>query len=260
MYHKKTFTGTYLNWTSLTDRKYKIGLIYCLLDRIWKICSDPKDRELEVSKLKGILAKNDYPTSIIEKETEKFLINRAKPPPDKTSTVTPSEANLKVKKFLVLPHVNDKVIEYGKRLKNFVESNFTDLELKVVFVAPMEMRNLFKFKDKVTDKFKQSLVLYRINCSECSSFYIGKTERIMGYRYKEHVYKPKPEAKTKNKNAPYKHSVATGHTIDYEGIELINRADSNFKLCIKEKLHIVEDKPDMNTLCTNEFELKTLIF
>ena len=85
------------------------------------------------------------------------------------------------------------------------------------------------------------------------------TERIMGYRYKEHVYKPKPEAKTKNKNAPYKHSVATGHTIDYEGIELINRADSNFKLCIKEKLHIVEDKPDMNTLCTNEFELKTLI-
>ena len=66
----------------------------------------------------------------------------------------------------------------------------------------------------------------------------------MGYRYKEHVYKPKPEAKTKNKNAPYKHSVATGHTIDYEGIELINRADSNFKLCIKEKLHIVEDKPD----------------
>ena len=105
----------------------------------------------------------------------------------------------------------------------------------------MEMRNQFKFKDKVTDKFKQSLVLYRINCSE-------------------HVYKPKPEAKTKNKNAPYKHSVATGHTIDYEGIELINRADSNFKLCIKEKLHIVEDKPDMNTLCTNEFELKTLIF
>ena len=90
----------YLNWTSLTDRKYKIGLIYCLLDRIWKICSDPKDRELEVSKLKGILAKNDYPTSIIEKETEKFQINRAKPPPDKTSTVTPSEANLKVRKFL----------------------------------------------------------------------------------------------------------------------------------------------------------------
>ena len=48
-------------------------------------------------------------------------------------------------KYLVLPHVNNKVIEYGRRLKNFVESNIADLELKVVFVAPMEMRNLFNF-------------------------------------------------------------------------------------------------------------------
>ena len=52
----------------------------------------------------------------------------------------------------------------------------------------MEMQNLFKYKDKVTDKFKQSLVIYRINCAECSSFYTGKTERIMGYRYKGHIY------------------------------------------------------------------------
>ena len=80
----------------------------------------------------------------------------------------------------------------------------------------METRNLFKFKDKVTDKFKQSLVLYRINCSE-------------------HVYRPKPEAKTKNKNAPYKHSFVTEHTIDFEDIELINRADSNFKLTLPER-------------------------
>ena len=39
LYHKPTFTGVYLNWTSLTSRKYKISLIYCLSDRIWKICT-----------------------------------------------------------------------------------------------------------------------------------------------------------------------------------------------------------------------------
>ena len=124
-------------------------------------------------------------------------------------------------------------------------------------------RNLFRFKDKVKDKFKQTFDIYRINCAECSSFYIGKMERIMGYRYKKHIYKPKSGAKTPNKNAPYKHGVLKGHQIDYEGIEIINRADSYFKLCIKEKLHIVEDKPDMNTLCKNEFDLNnlnTLIF
>jgi len=254
LYHKKTFTGTYLNWTSLTDRKYKIGLIYCLLDRIWKICSDQEERDFEVSKLKVILAKNDYPKAIIEKETEKFLKNRTKI----RTTAPQTETNKKAVKYLVLPFVNNKVIDYGKRLRNFIESNFADLELKVVFVAPLEMRNLFKFKDKVTDKFKQSLVVYRINCSNCKSFYIGKTERILGNRLKEHSRKP--TAKTPNPNAPYKHSVETGHIINYEDIEIIDRADSNFKLCIKETLHIIESKPDLNTLCKNEFDLKTLIF
>ena len=47
VYHKKTFTGVYLNWTSLTSRKYKVGLIKCLLNRIWKICSTDNDRAAE---------------------------------------------------------------------------------------------------------------------------------------------------------------------------------------------------------------------
>ena len=51
-----------------------------------------------------------------------------------------------------------------------------------------------------------------------------------------------------------------GHQIDYIGFELLDRADSNFKLCIKEKFYIIEKKPEMNTLCKNEFDLKTLIF
>ncbi len=29
VYHRKTFNGVYLNWTSLTSRKYKVGLINC---------------------------------------------------------------------------------------------------------------------------------------------------------------------------------------------------------------------------------------
>ena len=80
----------------------------------------------------------------------------------------------------------------------------------------------------------------------------------MGNRLKEHSRKL--TANTPNPNANYKHSVETGHIINYEDIEIIDRADSNFKLCIKETLHIIESKPDLNTLCKNEFDLKTLIF
>ena len=76
----------------------------------------------------------------------------------------------------------------------------------------------------------------------------------MGNRLKEHCRKP--TAKTSKKNAPFKHSDQSGHNIDYEGIEIIDRADSNFKLCIKETLNIIESKPGLNTLCKNEFDFK----
>ena len=46
MYRKPTFTGVYLNWHSLTSKKYKIGLINCLLDRVYKIFSDPENKDL----------------------------------------------------------------------------------------------------------------------------------------------------------------------------------------------------------------------
>ncbi len=72
IYRKKTYTGVLLNWNSLTSRKYKINLIKCLLDRIWKICSDYELINIEIIKLKQILLNNDYPLSIIDDEIYKF--------------------------------------------------------------------------------------------------------------------------------------------------------------------------------------------
>ena len=61
VYRKKTFTGTYLHWTSLSPRDYKIGLINCLLDRAYRICSTEQALKKEVVKIKQILYKNEYP-------------------------------------------------------------------------------------------------------------------------------------------------------------------------------------------------------
>ena len=58
IYHKKTFTGVYLNWKSLTARKFKFGLINCLLNRIWRICSSQEHIDEEVKRLKIILNKS----------------------------------------------------------------------------------------------------------------------------------------------------------------------------------------------------------
>ena len=67
IYRKKTFTGVYLNWTSLTARRYKVGLINFLAEQAWKICRDENDRAAELEKIKHILQRNEYPLDVIEK-------------------------------------------------------------------------------------------------------------------------------------------------------------------------------------------------
>ena len=100
IYHKKTFTGVYLNWKSLTARKYKIGLINCLLNRIWRICTTQEHRNEEVKRLKIILLKNEYPENIINQTIDKYISRITLPNQPKPQKET--------KRFIVLPFVNKK--------------------------------------------------------------------------------------------------------------------------------------------------------
>jgi len=145
IYHKPTFTGVYLNW--FTSRKYRISLVYCLCDRKWKICQNQQDRDLELKKLKQILAKNEYPDHIINKEIDKFIENRT----TKEQQQTPQEQQATVekqKKYIVLPYSNNKVDAFADRLTKLVNETF-DVELRVAFKAPNEIGKLFPFKDNI---------------------------------------------------------------------------------------------------------------
>jgi hypothetical protein len=134
----------YLNWTSLTSRKYKISLIYCLCNRIWRICQDKDERDLEFKKLKVILAKNEYPDKIINTEIDKFVKNRERiesvlaaaqdennndvfvptSESEQVSQATTKPKEKKQKKYIVLPYSNRKADDFAKGLKQLVENNF----------------------------------------------------------------------------------------------------------------------------------------
>jgi hypothetical protein len=251
LYHKPTFTGVYLNWTSLTSRKYKISLIYCLCDRIWKICKNTEDRELEFRKLKVTLLKNEYPEKIIDMEIEKFKSNRNQS--DQTnnneqetpSTSPPPEPAPveKQKKYIVLPYSNQKVDEFAERLTKLVNNNFDNVDLKIAFKAPNEIGKMFPFKDNISDTHQRALVVYKITCETCKECYIGKTERILTHRIKEHN-----SEKSKIMSAIQVHKKERpNHIIDAQNIEIIDKADTNFKLMLKEMLHINKLKPSLNT-------------
>ena len=52
-----------------------------------------------------------------------------------------------------------------------------------------------------------------------------------------------------------------GHHMDYENVEIIDHAENDTKLKIKELLHILKRKPSLNRQLNaqSEFDIKTLI-
>ena len=171
MYRKPTLIGVYLHWDSLTSRKYKIGLIKCLLNRIWRICSDPETRSLETSRTKSILLKNNYPAHVLDKEITKFVANKKKLESNVRNSIDPNDyekgATDVPRKvcYIKLPYSGPNCEPFGEKLKRLVEKAYSSVNLKVAFTAPSDLSKNFKFKDKIIEVEKQSLVVYHIKCS-----------------------------------------------------------------------------------------------
>jgi hypothetical protein len=184
------------------------------------------------------LVRNNYPEHILDLEIAKFVRNRTKL--DELAVETEDTNTVpKIERFITLPYFSKKADEFGRKLTTLVNSTFPLVDLKVAFKAPMEIGKLFRFKDKVTEVLKQSLVVYHIKCRDCEANYVGKTSRMLTYRLEEHK-------KSKN-SALLQHHLTTKHTIDYDGVEILDRANTDRKLQIKELLHIDQMKPSLNT-------------
>ena len=143
----------------------------------------------------------------------------------------------KQKKFIVLPYCNYKAENFATRLTKLVNDNFEQIDFKIAFKAPNEIGKKFPFKDNIKESKEQSLVVYKIKCQTCNEIYIGKTERILARRIKEHNGKNSESAIRCHKEENPR------HIIDASDIEIIDKADNNFKLMIKEMLHINKMKP-----------------
>ena len=247
MYRKKTFTGVYLNWHSLTSRRYKTGLIKCLADRIWRICTSDEDKSHELNNLRTILRRNDYPTDIVEKILSKFR-------EDKARITMPEFGPEKIKRFIKLPYVNKRCDEFERSLKELINKSYPQVDLVVAYSAPMTIDKLFPFKDNVKNLKEKSMVVYSLKCDTCNAEYVGKTERILSQRVTEH--------EKHNSSACRQHLTANPtHVIGFENVKILDTAENDFQLQIKELLHILKRKPILNKQLGSQskFEIKTLI-
>ena len=128
-YRKITFSGVFTNFESFIPKSYKSSLIFTLLFRAFKLCSNFELFHQEILNLKDIFKRNGYPGNFIDVCIKRYLnqvfIDK------KTYALAP-------KKELVcmLPFMGKKSLHLRSNLVKSVQNNVSFCQLKVVFQSP----------------------------------------------------------------------------------------------------------------------------
>ena len=99
-----------------------------------------------------------------------------------------------------------------------------------------------------------SKVVYKLRCETCGAEYIGKTRCILAKRLNQH--------KTSNESSIKQHLQQNeGHVVDFTKVQVIDKAESDYKLKLLELQHIIKEKPLLNKQLNSQsnYEIKTLI-
>ena len=73
VYRKPTFSGVFTNFGSFIPKSYKYNLLFTLLHRAFKLCSNFERFHEEIDKLKTIFENNGYPKSSVDFCIKKYL-------------------------------------------------------------------------------------------------------------------------------------------------------------------------------------------
>ena len=82
-------------------------------------------------------------------------------------------------------------------------------------------------------------MVYGVHCTNCDSFYVGKTKRHVQTRFKEH-------RDPRKQSAVMEHLIRTGHDVSIDNLKIYENGKFDKELLIKESLVIKNLQPDMN--------------
>ena len=129
IYHKSTYTGLLTNFLSFTCFKYKVGLIYTLVDRIFKI-NTTTGREKDPQQLSITLQRNSFPSHLIDKIIKGYK-NKFSSSPTQNDTSTTGVNNTGIRYFK-LPYVGDFSTVTRKKLKHLLDVFCKDIDIRIV--------------------------------------------------------------------------------------------------------------------------------
>ncbi|KAL6421189.1 hypothetical protein ACFW04_013742 [Cataglyphis niger] len=210
-YRKPTCSNRYINFYSNHPFKYKINIIFNLVDYAI-LLSDDQFHGKNIDVLKQILLNNCFPTHVINRYIYKrcnFLKYRVNSIPDNGESSTDKLF------YIALPFVEDLSDDIGRMFKNM---GFT-----MVYNILKKLNLLIKRgKDglPISNRTKAVYNINKINCKNCSASYIGQTKRHLSTRVKEHFNNIKMHAS--NLSVVSKHKLEFNHDLDWSAPDIFH--------------------------------------
>ena len=235
LYRKPTFSGLFLKWDSYVPKYFKKTLIYGLVNRAWKICSTHELFHQEIVFITSVLHANGYPINFVN-QCVKQCLDKFHDTPHNRPTYGPEKKCV----FLMLPYCGVNSMTLKRQLQRMLSAIAPWTKLRIVFKPARTLKVLSKLKSQIPLLMKTKVV-YRVNCLNCSEFYIGKTVRNLGTTLKEHS--------TNEYSALYKHQLSKSHSIDFNHPSVVASDSIELRLLIKESLLIRDLTADLSLNC-----------
>ena len=247
VFRKEINTNVMLNKIAVCPIQWKTGLITCLLNRAWLVCSNYNRLHQEFDNLRSIFVQNGYTQAFFDKVLKRFLYRKVTESNNKTNDTD----NCKQERYYVLkvPFIGKPSLLFKQRFTRLIKSiNTTGINMSIVFTS-CKVKDFFSLKSKCSDALR-SYCVYKFTCrSDSGLSYIGQTSRHLGVRVKEHL-----NIRGENPSAVGRHilgcsscrnSLENGE-LAQDGFSVIKSGRSRFETEILEALLINKHNPKIN--------------
>ena len=186
VYRKQTHTRQcQVHFSSYNPWSRKIAWIRALIHRAHKICCNDELLQKEINDIKQLKSWNGYPRRLTRKLISLFSPSTTTDNIN-TENVNNADNNPNLKKIRIpLPYIG----KHGTRLTNSFIRKMTPLlksQCKIIINWQTTDAGLFLSLKDPTPKQYKSYIVYEFKCTGCNANYIGKTDRCLHTRSKEH--------------------------------------------------------------------------
>ena len=241
VYRKPTDTGLGMNFFSFVCSSYKVNSILTMLHRCYSIVSNWTLFHDEVSYRHEYYINNNFPSSLFWGMVRKFT-NRIMNPRIITYNVP------KDKQYISLPFFGHPSYIVRNKLLSLFKIHFPQIDIKIVLTNRRTIGSLFPVKERLAIPLCSN-VIYQYKCGDCSSSYVGSTERALHDRICEHKgvsFRTGIRLTSPSFSSIREHSVSCSHPIDTDLFRIIGRCSDHEDLRLLESVFIKHLKPDLN--------------